>query len=327
MALHTKSKEAFLFSVQRLASETTGPLFLWTFTFRNVPESDDWALDQWAKACMSGARDFKGVHGLRVCELHRDHGIHFHLLLNQRFPVGRMLEIFWPFGFGRIEVKEADIGAGEYMAKYLTKKGKLPFCGRRRKWGAFGGFRPCRLKDVQVDSPATRNRFLMQGLKFKTAGIRARAYGVLFACSQFGDYREWPNSIKQRFFALVHCTKISVWDMDHRGEFVQYAKDENKRLPSIDAINRTFPNTVDNRYTPSMPQVWPGRIQPTMLYDKKMFHVEQINVDSQQTLCDNVSSRWSHSESRERERLAVMADLEESVRDYETSKQRCEWPF
>ena len=75
-------------------------MYLWTFTFREVPESDDWALDQWVAACKKGARDFRGIHGLRVIELHKLHGIHFHLFLTNVSQLNGCCAFFGRLGLG-----------------------------------------------------------------------------------------------------------------------------------------------------------------------------------------------------------------------------------
>lgn len=216
--MSSRTKEAFLFSAEKLVAET-GQLFLWTFTFREVPLSDDWALDQWIKACKNGKRDFQGVHGLRVIELHKLHGMHFHLLLNSRFPVERMLRIFWPLGFGMINVEKCDLGASAYMAKYLTKKGRNgDFLGRRRRWGAFGGFRPTRCKDISYESNFQRNKILVMFLRFASQGFRARAFNALIGASLFGSWPDWPETVKVRFLGVVAACGVRFhWESEYGG--------------------------------------------------------------------------------------------------------------
>lgn len=239
-----RSKEAFLFSVQRLWAET-GEMYLWTFTFREVPESDDWALDQWVAACKKGARDFRGIHGLRVIELHKLHGIHFHLLLNKRFPIERMLRIFWPFGFGRIGVvKCGSCGAGNYLAKYLAKQHRDKcFLGRRRRWGAFGGFRNCRCSDVEFGGVFSENKWIFAGARFGSQSQRARAYWALMGASMFGHVGEWPNSVKQTFYDAImsgvkqgcSLTTGAVW-----------WEDWGRRIPGFE-MRRAFPSGENER--------------------------------------------------------------------------------
>lgn len=268
--LPMRTKEAFLFSVERLLAET-GELYLWTLTFREVPESDDWAMGQWQDACRDARREFKGVHGLRVIELHKNHGLHIHLLLNRRFSVERMLRIFWPHGFGRIHVCKADLAGGQYLAKYLGKRFKERlFTGRRRLWAAFGGFRACRNKDVEYDGPMQRNKWLLSGLRFAGAGQRAVAYGALMACSGFGDYADWPNVIKERFLTIVRGCDYQVYNTQ-TGKTDYYGR----RLPTGGELAALYPAAASQA-------------------EKKI----RQSVDTRETVCDSGGVVMAYFDSR-----------------------------
>jgi len=185
------SRAAFLLSVIKL-EKATGRLYFWTFTFLTC-QDDDVACAKWAEMCMNARRHFAGVHGLRVLELHDSHGIHFHLLLNKRFPIRRMLALAKPFGFGRIGVEAADDGAGDYLAQYL-KPGQNAEDGlkkHRRRWGAFGGFKACRQVDVEYVSEYQANTFLLP----KEPNFRQRL--VVGKYSTFGSYADWPDVIRE----------------------------------------------------------------------------------------------------------------------------------
>jgi len=202
-----RSSLAFTFSAERLLEET-GELYLWTFTFREVPESDDWALAQWASLVKNGKRDWAKIHGLRVIELHRSHGVHFHCLLNQRFPVERVYALAWPLGFGRINVKRVENPAVviKYLAKYLFKQYRNQhFFGRRRRWGSMGGFSATRCKDIEYDTAFHRNKRLFYGSRRIIGGFKMVSF--LAALSNYGDFEAWPERVQaawlRRFREMV----------------------------------------------------------------------------------------------------------------------------
>jgi hypothetical protein len=195
------SRDAFLFSVQKLNQET-GKLYLWTFTFRKA-QNDDEALKAWNSFSSNGRRDFYGVHGLRVTELHKEHGIHFHLLLNKRFPVRRMLALAWPFGFGKVHVCLANMGSARYLAKYLTKQYKAQtYFKRRRRWGTFGGFKATLCKDVTYDTSYTRNKVLLPEKPLTVHRL------ILGAFSGFGDFANWPPSVLRGYQQCISTGQL-----------------------------------------------------------------------------------------------------------------------
>lgn len=208
-----RTAAAFCFSVDKLYEETK-ELYLWTFTFRNVPESDEWALGQWKKFNERGKRDWGKVHGLRVIELHKTHGMHFHVLLNKRFPIERVFHLAWPLGFGRIEVDAVrDMSdMKEYLAAYL-RKGYVRdhWIGRRRRWATMGGFRSVRCKDVEYDTAFHRNKKLLYGER----KVDWKELAVLVGVSNFGDFEFWPQQVQERWLARVramnpHCERRTL---------------------------------------------------------------------------------------------------------------------
>jgi len=137
---------------------------------------------------------------LRVVKLHKERGMHFHLLLTKGFPVRRMLALAWPYKFGKVDVRRADLGAGQYLAKYLTKSYKSQnTMARRRRWGAFGGFKPCRCCDLEIISSYTRNAILLHS---KTGGLCPKnKRQMLREFSLLGDYANWPVHFQQLYHA------------------------------------------------------------------------------------------------------------------------------
>lgn len=203
-----RTASAFCFSVERLYEETK-ELYFWTFTFRNVPESDDWALEQWDKFLKRWTYYGGRIHGLRVIELHKTHGMHFHVLLNKRYPIEKVLTMAWPLGFGRIEVHRVEEWEGgvkamvDYLAAYL-KKGytKTHWIGRRRRWAAMGGFKPTRCKDIEYDTAFHRNKKLLYG----EHQVDWKELSVLCGASNYGDFEDWPQQVQERWLERVRAT-------------------------------------------------------------------------------------------------------------------------
>ncbi len=133
----------------------TGRLYFWTFTFRDV-HSLKVAMGLWNQFLTILKRKL-GFQGVRVIELHEEHGVHLHVLTNRRYKIRRFLELSERYGFGRIHVVHVDDpeGALRYVCKYLSKR--RPKCLRgARLWSAFGDAPRTRVKDVMTDSPFGR---------------------------------------------------------------------------------------------------------------------------------------------------------------------------
>jgi hypothetical protein len=130
-------------------------LYFWTFTFREV-HSLKTAMGFWNQflTLLKRKMNFRGV---RVLELHDEHGCHFHVITNQRFPIRKILAFSERYGFGRMDVRGVP-DAGEairYLCKYLSKP--RPGCLKRaRLWSAFGKIERTRVKDVLSDTPLVR---------------------------------------------------------------------------------------------------------------------------------------------------------------------------
>jgi len=155
-----KTEFAFLSSVSRLFSECP-KLYLWTFTMRKgMP--DWWYARVWAEFVRKLGDLYGGqLRGVKVVELHATHGLHWHVLLNQRVWVGEVRRIGGRLGIGVVHVVRADEASAGYLAKYIGKdldgQGQRgPLRGGVCRWGTVGGFRGCRVKDVVVDSPFHR---------------------------------------------------------------------------------------------------------------------------------------------------------------------------
>src|SRR6266403_2883519 len=148
-----KSRTAFEFTIRKM--EALGKLYFWTFTYKNV-HSLKTAMGLWNEfvTILKRRMDFRGV---RVLELHDDHGVHFHVVTNKRYKIRRILAIGVRYGFGRTHVeKVTDVAGGiAYLCKYLSKR-RAPCLKRVRLWAAFGTIERTRACDIVVDSPFVR---------------------------------------------------------------------------------------------------------------------------------------------------------------------------
>jgi hypothetical protein len=149
-----KSRSAFEFTVRKMLRQNP-ELYFWTFTFREV-HSLQTAMGRWNQflTLLKRKLEFRGV---RVLELHEEHGCHFHVITNRRFPIRKILELAKRYAFGRIDVRrvtETD-HAVRYLCKYLSKS-RVPCLKRARLWSAFGKIERTRVKDVLVDTPKVR---------------------------------------------------------------------------------------------------------------------------------------------------------------------------
>jgi hypothetical protein len=149
-----KSRSAFEFTVRKMLRQNP-KLYFWTFTFREVHSQKN-AMRLWNQFLTLLKRKL-GFRGVRVLELHEEHGCHFHVITNQRFPIRKILMFAARYGFGRLNVKPVqDPGTAiAYLCKYLSKP--RPGCLKRaRLWSAFGKIERTRVKDVLTDTPMTR---------------------------------------------------------------------------------------------------------------------------------------------------------------------------
>lgn len=149
-----KSTTAFEFVVWKM-QRNGERLYFWTFTFVEV-HSIKTATGLWNQFLTLLKRKLQ-FRGVRVLELHEDHGCHFHVITNKRYDILEVLEFSNRYGFGRIDVRpvfDAE-NAGKYLCKYLSKA-RPPCLKGARLWSAFGDVERTRVKDVLTDTPFTR---------------------------------------------------------------------------------------------------------------------------------------------------------------------------
>jgi hypothetical protein len=140
----TKSKAAFLFASQTLGKQR---LYLWTFTFKELLAVKE-TRKRWNHLLTLLLRQWPELQGLRVFELHQDHGLHVHLVTNQFIDVNRARVLATQAGWGRIHVTPMPSEHSGYLAKYLPKE--RPECLYRwRLWAGFGkGWQWTKVKDL-----------------------------------------------------------------------------------------------------------------------------------------------------------------------------------
>lgn len=151
----TKSKAAFLLTAERLFTKKD-KVYFWTFTFYTI--KSDWEGSHLFSKFLHHLRNTLGGDwgGVRVVELHREHGVHYHALINRRLAVDIVRRIAKCYAIGRIFVEKADLDSTTYLSKYLTKQRQGPKTksGRNaRRWAAFGPIDKTRISDLINDSP------------------------------------------------------------------------------------------------------------------------------------------------------------------------------
>jgi len=140
-----KTKAAFLLSCRALSKP--GPLFQWTFTFEEVVAAKI-ARKRWNHLLTLLLRSWPTLQGIRVFELHEEHGLHVHAIVNQRIDVNVVRELATQAGWGRVHVKQIPAYQASYIGKDLTKK-RAPFLRGWRLWAAFGnGWQPTKAKNI-----------------------------------------------------------------------------------------------------------------------------------------------------------------------------------
>lgn len=161
-SLMTKTEVAYRMSAEELF-RVSKRVYFWTFTFLDVQH--DWVYSRmWARFW----KDFTDhsnyfIGGIKVAELHRDHGIHYHCLLDQRLPVDMVRRIGRKYGIGRVQVAVAKWQDATYLTKYLGKGYNSGLAKHIRRWGTVGAFKGTQVRDLQVDTAFTRALMAVKG--------------------------------------------------------------------------------------------------------------------------------------------------------------------
>jgi hypothetical protein len=163
--MYTKSQAAFILTCQRLFESCSGKMYFWTIT--SVKVMHDWQYPIVWRRMSRSLQNLGLVFGVRVLEPHREHGLHYHLLINRRLSVHIMRRLANKAGFGfkgqfpRVHVCVADSGVSFYLAKYLAKGGKL-WPGLHR-WGTIGGYQQTKVHSIEIDSVTMRAFRVVRG--------------------------------------------------------------------------------------------------------------------------------------------------------------------
>lgn len=246
-----RSAAAFTLSAQRLL-DVWGEMYFWTFTFKSVPINDEYANSDWNDFHSRLKWHFRNLRGLRVTELHRSHGIHYHALVNMRIPIDRVKRIARGTGringenryldFGRMEVDKVDDPevTVAYLCKYLTKTYKDSYrMYHGRRWGTIGGFKHVQCRDIEYDTLNHRNRRWF-------FGDEQCSYATLMMMQHYsnlwGSVVDWPIEYRQHIFQQKDTQRA------------EWTKIKSMPLPVID--NETFNDCRDyflrqGRYKPS----------------------------------------------------------------------------
>src|SRR5207253_10394375 len=174
-----KSRSAFEFTVRKMLRKNRR-LYFWTFTLREVHSLTE-AMQLWNQFLTVLKRKLQ-FRGVRVLELHEEHGCHFHVITNQRFPIRKILALSERYGFGRLQVQAVSDAteAVRYLCKYLSKA--RPGCLKRaRLWSAFGKIERTRVKDILTDTPLSRILRRVMGkpsVQDESDGIQSRIGGT-----------------------------------------------------------------------------------------------------------------------------------------------------
>jgi hypothetical protein len=184
-----KSRLAFKFNVEKLFERSRSGVYLWTSTFEKVLTVKQ-ASKRWSAFSKEIVREL-GVFGLRVYELHDEHGLHIHWLVDRFIPVEIVRRIAEKHGFGRIHVERCGKWVGDYLAKYLSKEVRAVCLKGKRLWAGFGDAPWSRVKDILVRSWLGAEYWRIRG---SDDGLtRGQSYGILKEAE--ANFHRWLQRI------------------------------------------------------------------------------------------------------------------------------------
>src|SRR5947208_2185826 len=182
-----KSRSAFEFTVRKMLRQNP-KLYFWTFTLREVDSLTE-TMRLWNQFLTLLKRKVQ-FRGVRVLELHEEHGCHFHVMTNERFRIEEILPLGKRYGFGRTNVKRVTDAAQavSYLCKYLSKP-RARCLRRARLWSAFGKIERTRVRDVVLDTEKIR---LLRRIMGKPS-VEAELNGIEGTPSGAKNWRGEPN--------------------------------------------------------------------------------------------------------------------------------------
>ena len=188
---------------------TSGRIHLWTFTFAEVLDLVD-TRKRWNHLLTLIRRRWPEACGLRVFELHQEHGLHVHLLTNKRIDVNQCRQLSKHSGWGRIHVMRIPKEKTQYLAKYLSKERPKAF----RRWRLWAGFRKCwdwtKVSHIQVESlHASVARGLRDALGWKgNRGFRERKR-IIEAVVEYTILNGWKPGCGPNGLPYAECPLLS----------------------------------------------------------------------------------------------------------------------
>lgn len=222
----------------RALCEKFPKLYFWTVTFACA--QSDWEGSRKFSLFLKHLQDVvgrTGWGGLRVVELHREHGVHYHMLVTERLAADLVRRVGRCYGIGRVQVDRVHDfdDAIDYLAKYLSKQRRGPRTEQRqeivarmegpfvewdvkfvkarslRRWAAFGDIPRTRIKDLVNESPMWVYR-REKNLPFLTY----RAEKILQRCWDHGE-----QAFRSAWFALRRdetqtATEIAIGKLEVR---------------------------------------------------------------------------------------------------------------
>jgi len=199
MKFPSKTKFAFECNVDTVFGDRKQAYF-WTFTFADMPEIED-AAECWRRFVNWLVRHDPKVYGVRVYELHEDHGIHLHALVNRRLSVYTIRAATKRYGLGRIHVKMLPRTAADYLSKYLTQQDRTAWLKHKRLWACFGHFPTPRslVKNIVIESNFTR------AVAFCQQELKTRKLPYLFVTALMHAATDNPKNLKQACWILKTC--------------------------------------------------------------------------------------------------------------------------
>ena len=151
---------AFMSNVDAIANGKNRKLHLWTFTFADAVDVVE-LRTRWNKLLTYLRRWNPRWSGVRVYEMHpgkwgwRSHGVHVHVITNERFDITGVLKCVKQAGWGRTNVTKVPYDRRFYAGKYLNKA-RTPCLKGWRLMACFNLPAWSRLRDIVLNSTRSR---------------------------------------------------------------------------------------------------------------------------------------------------------------------------
>lgn len=139
------------------------------------------------------------IKGVRVVEVHPgtnlhklSHGLHFHMLVNQRIPIHWLKRKAGKLDFGIIDVDgPVQIEQALYLGKYLTKDQPMLAKGSRR-WGSINWPECNQVRDCKIESEFHRNIAEVQYHAKLNQLTPDTIHSIFVNTRLHGKFKDWP---------------------------------------------------------------------------------------------------------------------------------------